>query len=199
MELKKEDWKIIGGIAGIALLYYLLVRPKNKKGTNVNEPKSSFIGSPFGKRVMFTLKNTTDKVQEVPLFNSYSNTQNPNVSITPSISEFNRTLLNEPKIVRAIEIRAGGNNKQVEKPISKICKDASGEMKSQYLYPMVSPYQAQPGMTTIEPKNLIISGDCYLKFSVMPKTTMIVIVHYDLEPRKEKKTTKTKNREKASA
>ena len=92
--MDKKKLLIIGGIAGIGFLYWKLI-----SGKKILDKKSSFNGSAFGQRVMFTLSNTTNESQSVPLFNSYSNIQNPKVNITPSISEFNRTLLNEPKKV----------------------------------------------------------------------------------------------------
>jgi hypothetical protein len=177
---KNDNWKYIAGLIGIGLLYWWLIKPK-KKG----EKYSNFIGSPFGKRVAFTLKNPTDKMQVVPMFNAYSNTQNSSVSITPSMAEFNRTLLNEPKLVKAIEIRAIGgtkNNKQAEKPIQVFCKDASGEYQSSYIHPMISAYQVQKGMTTVTPNNLVLSGQCYFNYTVNPKQTVVMIVHYDVAP-----------------
>jgi len=184
MENKNDNLKIIAGLIGVGLLYWWLIKPKKKKG----EKHSNFLGSPFGKRVMFTINNPTDKMQVVPLFNSYSNTQNSEVGITPSISEFNRTLLGEPKIVKAIEVKATGSTAQAQKPIQIYCKDASGEFKSSFLYPMVSAYQKAVDMTTVEPKNLILSGECYINYTVNPKQTVVLIVHYDLEPKKKEKT-----------
>lgn len=173
----KENWKYVAGIVGVALLYRWLIKPK--KGSK--EAHSNFLGSPFGKRVMFTLTNNTDKMQVVPLFNAYSSTQNPDVGIMPSISEFNRTLLNEPKLVKMIEIKAQGSTAQAQKPIQIYCKDASGEFQSSYLYPLVSAYQKALDMTTVHPQNLILSGACYMNYTVNPKQTVVMILHYDLE------------------
>jgi len=175
MEIK-DNLKILAGIVGVALVYRWLIKPK--KQTKKQKDYSSFVGSPFGQRVMFTLTNTTDKVQEVPLFNAYSNIQNQSVGITPSIAEFNRTLLNDPKQIRSIEIKSSGSTTQVQKPIQVYCKDASGEFKGSYLYPMVSVNQVAQDMTTVEPKNLKINGECYLKYKVEPKRTVVLIVHY---------------------
>ncbi len=99
--MDKKKLIIIGSLAGLGFLYWKLI-----SGKKILDKKSSFNGSPFGQRVMFTLSNTTNTTQNVPLFNAYSNIQNPKVNITPSISEFNRTLLNEPKKVSMIEVRA---------------------------------------------------------------------------------------------
>lgn len=172
--MEKKDWYIIGGLAGIGFLYWKLI--SGKKNT---DKKSGFNGGAFGQRVMFTLSNTTKETQVVPLFNSYSNIQNPKVSITPSISEFNRTLLNEPKKVTMIEVRASGNQKQAEQPISVQCKDASGEFKGTNLYPFVSVYQKALDMTSVQPNNLILSGECYLNYTLFPSQSVVIIVHYE--------------------
>ncbi len=182
LKMEKKDWLISLAIAGVfGFVYWKLI-----KGNKKTDKKSSFIGSPFGQRVMFTLTNKTDQKQVVPIFNSYSNIQNPNVSITPSISEFNRTLLNEPKIIKVIEIRASGNKKQAEMPIEVQCKDASGEFKSSFLYPLVSAFQVAQDMTSVQPKNLIASGECYLNLTVLPNQSLVVIFHYDLKKEKNK-------------
>lgn len=173
----KNNWKWIAGAVGVVVLYRLL-----RKKKVATEQKSSFIGSPFGKRVLFTLTNNTNKAQVVPLFNAYSNIQNPSVGIMPSISEFNRTLTNEPKIVKAIEIKAMGSQAQATKPIQVMCKDASGEFKSSLLYPMVSAYQVAQDMTTVTPNNLILTGVCYINYTLNPHQVVTITVHYDLEP-----------------
>jgi len=175
MKLDKTDLGIIAGLVGVALTYRWLV--KSHKGVEV---KSNFIGSPLGKRVMFTLTNTTDKPQVVPLFNAYSNIQNPSVTINPSISEFNRTLSNEPKTVKMIEVRAVGNQTQAQQVIQINCKDASGEFKSTNLYPLVSVFQKALDMTSVQPNNLTLTGECYLNYTVLPKQTVILTVHYDI-------------------
>ena len=172
--MDKKKLIIIGSLAGIGFLYWKLI-----SGKKIIDKKSSFNGSAFGQRVMFTLSNTTNETQVVPLFNSYSNIQNPKVNITPSISEFNRTLLNEPKKVTMIEVRASGNQKQAEQPISVQCKDASGEFKGQNLFPFVSVYQKALDMTSVAPNNLILSGECYLNYTLFPKQTVVLIVHYE--------------------
>lgn len=179
--MDKKKLLIIGGLAGVGLLYWKLI----SKGKSGKEKKSQFIGSPFGKRVMFTLSNKTNQAQVVPLFNSYSNIQNSAVTISPSIAEFNRTLLNEPKIIKMIEIRASGNQKQAEKPISIQCKDASGEFKGSFLYPMINPMQKALDMTSVQPNNLIIDGQCYINYTLDPKQTVILIFHYDLQSKRE--------------
>jgi hypothetical protein len=176
--MDKKTLAILTGITALALTYrWLIKKPKGKF-----ETKSGFLGSPFGKRVMFTLTNNTAQAQVVPLFNAYNNIQNPNVGISPSINEFNRYLLNEPKLVKAIEIRAGSSQSQAEKPIQIMCKDASGEFKGSNLYPLVSAYQNQPNMTTVEPNNLILSGECYINYTVDPNQSVVLILHYDLAP-----------------
>ncbi len=175
MEIDKKELIILGGLLGLLILYRKIIKSKTKK-----ENKSSFVGSPFGKRVMFTLKNSTDSNQVVPIFNAYSNIQNPNVSISPSISEFNRTLLNEPKKIKTIEIRATGSKSQAEKPIQIQCKDASGEFKGKLIYPMISTNQVSRDITTVQPKKFIASGECYLNYTVEPNQTVILVFHYEL-------------------
>jgi hypothetical protein len=178
--MEKKDWIILGGLAGIGFLYWKLV-----SGKKIIDKKSSFNGSVFGQRVMFTLSNTTNETQVVPLFNSYSNIQNSKVNITPSISEFNRTLLNEPKKVTMIEVRASGNQKQAQEPISIQCKDASGEFKGTNLYPFVSPFQKALDMTSVQPNNLILNGQCYINYTIFPSQTVVIIVHYEKQTKEQ--------------
>ena len=181
MNLNKKDYYILGGLVAVGFLYWKLIKGNSTK----KNKSSSFNGAPFGQRVMFTLSNKTDKVQSVPLFNAYSNIQNSNVSITPSIAEFNRTLLNEPKLLQMIEIRASGNQKQAEQPIQVNCKDASGEFKGTYLNPMVSVYQKALDMTSVKPNNLILNGQCYLGYTLAPKQTVMMIFHYQKQDKME--------------
>jgi hypothetical protein len=191
----KDNWKGMALVTGVAVLYALLIRkPKGEKG----EKKSAFLGSPFGKRVMFTLTNTTGSTQVVPLFNAYSNIQNSNVTISPSINEFNRTLLNEPKIVKMIEIFAQGNQAQAQKAIQKVCKDASGDQSGTNYFPLVSVMQKATDRTSIQPQNLILSGECFLNYTLDANQTVILTMHYDLAPMPEPKK-KTKKRKTVTA
>lgn len=177
--MKNKNLQMLLGLGVLVGAVALIVHIKKKKVKKNSEPKSNFIGSPFGKRVMFTLKNNTNQMQVVPLFNSYSNIQNPNVGINPSIAEFNRTLLNDPKKITAIEVRAMGDQKQAQKPIQVFCKDASGDFKSSFLTPLVSAYQKATDMTTVTPNNFIANGECYLNYTVNPKKTVTLIIHYE--------------------
>ena len=177
MGFDKSDLKIVAALVGIFIVGRFIV----KKTTKKPEQKSGFLGSPFGKRVMFTLTNSTKDAQVVPLFNSFSNIQNPNVGISPSISEFNRSLSGEPKILKLIEISSPNNKTQVQKPIQVYCKDASGEIKSSNLYPMVSSYQVATDMTSVQPQNLVLDGGCYINYTVDPGQTVVLTFHYDLE------------------
>jgi hypothetical protein len=178
-----KELLIIGTVLTGLLLFtsFRIKKSLNAKTNKSKENKSSFAGNKFGQRVMFTLKNTSNTKQVVPIFNSYSNIQNPKVSISPSISEFNRTLLNEPKIIKSIEIRAMGNQKQAQMPIQKVCKDASGEFKSKNLYPLVSANQVAQDMTSLTFKDFIASGECYFNYTMKPNQTVVLVFEYDLK------------------
>lgn len=174
-----KNWKTILGTAIVGSLAYILL--KNKK----EEETSGFLGSPMGKVVQFTLVNNTAQEQETTLFNSFTNYSNPNVGVSSnnmSSSEFNRSLLSEPIKINNIEVRCNGANgfNQSQKVITKICKDASGVSNTEFYYPIVSPNQFQPNMTSVQPSNLILDGVCYLKYSIAPNTTVTLVFNYDV-------------------
>ncbi len=173
------NWKLIIGAAAVGTLAYLLL--KNKK----SEKKSEFLGSPIGKTVQFTLTNNTSTEQETTLFNSFTNSSNPNVGVqapNSSLPEFNRSLLSEPIRINSIEVRANGTNASVQsqKPITKVCKDASGNSDTEFFYPMVSANQVQGGITTVQPSNLILDGTCFLKYPVAPNSVVTLVFNYDV-------------------
>lgn len=174
-----KNWKTILGTAIVGSLAYILLKNKKEEGT------SGFLGSPIGKVVQFTLVNNTAQEQETTLFNSFTNYSNPNVGVSSnnmSSSEFNRSLLSEPIKINNIEVRCNGANgfNQSQKVITKICKDASGVSNTEFYYPMVSPNQFQPNMTSVQPANLILDGVCYLKYSIAPNTTVTLVFNYDV-------------------
>lgn len=174
-----KNWKLVTATAVVGTIAYLLLR---KKG---DEKTSSFLGSPFGKTVQFTLTNNTSTEQQTTLFDAFTDTSNPNVGIQPinmSNSQFNRSLLSEPIKINLIEVRATGVNATVQSQnlITKICKDASGTSNTEYYYPMVSPNQFQGGITTVAPNNLILDGTCYLQYSIAPNSVVTLVFRYDV-------------------
>lgn len=186
-----KNLKILGAVAGISLLVLILLKSRKNK----DEKSSNFIGSPYGQKIQFTLTNKTKSTQIVTLFNAYVNIPNPNVGISPSITEFNRTLLNEPKKINSIEIRAMNSQVQAQTIITKICKDASGNMVQENYFPMVSAFQVNQSMTSVQPKDLILDGVCYLKYAIAPNTTVTMVLDYDLKA-KPKKNKKNKSKKK---
>lgn len=177
----------IGAIIGISV--YLVKRIID----NQLEKKSNFLGSPLGKVVSFTITNTSNSTENVTLFNSYQTAfSNPKISITPSISEFNRFIATEPKKVTSIEIRTQ-HNQQANAPITVMCKDASGLMNSSYLYPLISAFQSQKGITTVQPQNLVLDGTCYLVYPVGANQTVTLLLRYDEFTAKDKFSNTNKN------
>lgn len=176
MNSKEELYRILAIIGVVGVVFFLLRKKKpNKKG----ETTSNFVGKGLGTRVMFTITNNTNQEQDVPLFNAWTNVNNPNVGINPSMAEFNRTLLTNAKQVTAIEIRANNNQTQAQMPIIKYCKDASGEIKQENYNPLVSVYQKATDMTSVQPNDLTLDGSCYLQYKLLPKTTVIMTIHYN--------------------
>lgn len=176
---KEDKIRLVGFLAVAGIVVYVCTRKKAPKNATAKATdKSNFVGSKLGTRVMFTLTNNTDKEQEVPLFNAWSNIQNPSVSINPSMSEFNRTLLTNAKTVSMIEVKATNNQSQAQMPITKYCKDASGEINQQNYNPLVSVYQKATDMTSVQPKDLTLDGSCYLQYKLLPKTTVVMTIHY---------------------
>ena len=94
------------------------------------------------------------------------------------MAEFNRTLLTNAKTVSMIEIKANNNQSQAQMPITKYCKDASGEIKQENYNPMVSVYQKATDMTSVQPKDLTLDGSCYLQYKLLPKTTVVMTINY---------------------
>lgn len=177
--IKEDKIRALGFLAVVGVIIYIATR-KKKAPTVTKEvvEKSSFTGNKLGTRVLFTLTNNTDKEQDVPLFNAWSNIQNPDVGINPSMAEFNRTLLTNAKTVSMIEIKANNNQSQAQMPITKYCKDASGEIKQENYNPMVSVYQKATDMTSVQPKDLTLDGSCYLQYKLLPKTTVVMTINY---------------------
>ena len=177
--IKEDKIRALGFLAVVGVIIYIATR-KKKAPTVTKEvvEKSNFTGNKLGTRVLFTLTNNTDKEQDVPLFNAWSNIQNPDVGINPSMAEFNRTLLTNAKTVSMIEIKANNNQSQAQMPITKYCKDASGEIKQENYNPMVSVYQKATDMTSVQPKDLTLDGSCYLQYKLLPKTTVVMTINY---------------------
>ena len=176
---KEEKIKVFSFIAVAGLIAYFYFSKKKPKSVTNKADFSGFRGGgSLGTRVMFTLTNNTDKEQDVPLFNAWSNIQNPNVGINPSMAEFNRTLLTNAKTVSMIEVRANNNQSQAQMPITKYCKDASGEIKQENYNPLVSVYQKATDMTSVQPKDLTLDGSCYLQYKLLPKTTVVMTINY---------------------
>jgi len=190
MENKNKNILFIGGALLATGLVYLAYKKYKSK-----EPKSNLVDDMlenFGKPIaQFTITNSSSTPQNVTLFDAYNNINNPYgsnsfgivppVTINPSITFFNQTLLTEPKKVKKIKIMVNNSpfaQSQATQMITKTCKDASGNMASENYFPMVSSGQYQGNMTEVDFNNLILNGECVLNYQVQGNTTVTFIIDY---------------------
>ena len=178
----------IAVLAGVSAFLYLIFRDKKEKKSNLVDEMLENFGKPISQ---FTITNNTATQQTVTLFDAYNNINNPYganntgivnpITINPSITFFNQTLLTEPKKINSIKIMVNSGafaQSQATQIITKVCKDASGNSATENYMPMVSSGQYQGNMTEIKPKNLILDGECVLNYVVQPNTTVTMILDY---------------------
>lgn len=91
------------GFAAAQGIRYFLVKKELKKE---EEETSSFSGDKNLKTITFKLKNDTNQMQTEYLFDGFGGKDNPNVTVSGNLAEFNNELTNIPKIVKKIEFRA---------------------------------------------------------------------------------------------
>lgn len=91
------------GFAATQGIRYFFFKKQLKKE---EEETSSFSGSKNLKTITFKLKNNTNQAQVEYLFDGFGGKDNPNVSVSGNLDDFNRELTNIPKIVKKIEFRA---------------------------------------------------------------------------------------------
>ncbi len=184
----KNNWGYVLAASALTFAaYHIFKKPSTPapEKNKADEPKSGFSGvETKSSLVQFTITNNTNQEQTFSLFKAFSNLNNPNVGIiatNASIRFFNRTLLNEPKLVTMIEIISNSPNaqSQVTRVITKKCKDASGNANSVPYIPLVSTAQFQGNMTFVKPDNLILDGVCYLQYSINPNTIVTMNVSYE--------------------
>jgi hypothetical protein len=178
---KKELFAIYGAIAVAALFVTgLIIYRKNKKElqSNLVDDMLDNFGKPS--LTQFVFKNDTASPKPITLFDAY-NTGSAKGMGNSNLAFFNKTLLNEPKRVKSINITANGTNaaSQINQIMTKVCKDASGNASTENYVPMISTMQVQANMTSIQPNNLVLDGECFLDYVVQPKTTVIINLDYD--------------------
>lgn len=91
------------GFAATQGIRYFFFKKQLKKE---EEETSSFSGSKNLKTITFKLKNNTNQAQVEYLFDGFGGKDNPNVSVSGNLDDFNRELTNIPKIVKKIEFRS---------------------------------------------------------------------------------------------
>lgn len=169
-----------------------------RKSSDGDENKSGFGGKGV-KTLVYTITNPTNQKQDVFLFASRSMRKNPNVAITPSVGFFNRQIQSQPVEVKAIEFRSLGGtppaaaqnpnqpanvgvvstgSAQVQQPFVIKCKDASGHSETKVIYPLESPMQFQKGITGVTPEGLILDGECFMKYPMLPKSKVSIVLYY---------------------
>jgi hypothetical protein len=174
-----KDVLLIALVTTIGILAY-----RRYKG----EKKSSFVEDlmkNFGKPVtQYTFKNTSNFPQELVLFDAFNSIskKNPNITSTPSIDFFNNTLVQEPKRIKSIKAIINSSSAyqvQLVQPISKVCKDSSGNMSVENFAPEISADQVQANMTMFYPKDLILDGFCIVKYLLQPDSVVTLIFDYE--------------------
>jgi hypothetical protein len=152
------------------------------------EKKSSFVQDllkNFGKPVtQYTFTNTSSVPQEIALFDVFNmiKAKNSNIIIKPSMDFFNNTLIQEPKRIKTIKAVINNSSAyqvQVNQPMSKVCKDSSGNMSVENFSPEISSDQFQANMTMFYPNDLILDGYCVVKYILQPNSTVTLIFDYE--------------------
>lgn len=168
-----NKWKFITGAIGIISVYYLMFL--RKKG-DFFEKKSNFTDSEFGKRVKFKITNNTDEKQIVPIFKSKQNIQNQELDITPSMNEFNRELLKDPKNIRGIEIIPCDSTvlSMINNDINTVLNDDKTILK-----PTFKSNKIGEEVLLFEPTDLKVDGDTHLEYEMNPKTSIYIMFHYE--------------------
>lgn len=172
----KNNLLIIGGVVLSAIIIHRVSKRKRLE----KESKSDFIGSPFGQTVQFTISNNSPSQSTATLFDAFNVRKGSGISISPDIGFFNRNLIAEPIQIKNIQIRSVSGNNNIDSPILVQTIEANGEQKDTYLNPMVSPFQKQGNIVTVEPSNLILTGNTTLNFSMNPNSSISVIFTYDI-------------------
>lgn len=181
----KNILMICGAIVGLGFLY---MHKKKKSTSDISKQVNPIIEKTPVKQniqqVQFTIKNDNDIPKKITLFDAFNNIDNLNsltgISINPSMNFFNNTLLNSPKKIDKITVNASGVNAQSQATqiITKICKDASGNSNNQNYIPIVSPSQFQGAITSVKPEDLILDGTCILDYTMLPKSSVTLILDY---------------------
>lgn len=176
----KKNWILLSSLATAGAIIGLSAW-RNRKSKF-----SGFLGNGQNQIVQFTLGNNSGSDQTINLFNPWQNlggSDNPQVSISPSPAQFNRSLMSIPVQVTSFEVRSKtNNNAQVQRPITKVCIDSSGNSSNDVFIPTVSAYQVQAGMYTVQPTNLVLDGSCYLSYTLGPHEVVYLIMRYNNLP-----------------
>lgn len=168
-----NKWKFITGAVALSSVYYFMFL---RGGKPLVEKKSSFVDSEFGKRVKFKISNSTDENQIVPIFKSKQNIQNQELEITPSMNEFNRNLIKEPKKIRGIEIVPCDSTvvSMITNEVNKVINDDKTALKPSFTSDKIG-----EEVLLFEPTDLKVDGDTHLEYEMKPKTSVYIMFHYE--------------------
>lgn len=152
------------------------------------EKKSSFVEDllkNFGKPVtQYAFTNTSGVPQELVMFDAFNTIsgKNPNITSNPSMDFFNNTLKQEPKRIKTIKAIINNSSAyqvQLNQPMSKVCKDSSGNMSIENFSPKISKEQVQSNITMFYPNDLVLDGFCVVKYILQPNSTVTLIFDYE--------------------
>jgi hypothetical protein len=89
---------------------------------------------------------------------------------------------------------------QAEAPFKMICADASGNSSTQQYTPLISANQFQGGITSVKFNGKILDGECYMAYTMFPKSKVTMVIYYKdlpspLDKKKRKKRTRKGKKE----
>ncbi len=183
------------GVASVVGLFFAAWQiGKLVKEYSKPQKKSNFSGDNELKTIEFTITNNTNQTQVEYLFDSRSRQDNPNVTVDGNLQEFNQELSNTPKLVKKIQFRSISNAptvlsasptknyKQAEAPLQLVCKTADGKETINSYRPLMSEMQVQKGITSLIMNDYLLDGECFMKYTMYPNSSMTMIVYYIEKP-----------------
>lgn len=72
---------------------------------------------------------------------------------------------------------------QSEAPFQLICLDASGNESVRQYTPMITAQQYQKGITSVNMDGTILDGECFVKYTMYPKSKIAIVLFYQDYPR----------------
>ncbi|MHA1988282.1 MAG: hypothetical protein ACW98D_16725 [Promethearchaeota archaeon] len=68
---------------------------------------------------------------------------------------------------------------QAEAPFKMTCADADGNSSSTQYTPLISANQYQGGITSVDFNGKILDGECYMQYTMFPKSKVAIVLYYE--------------------